>query len=124
VRNLPLVIAISIFGIVAGISVSVSGHATPFMVVSSALATVGIALIYTFNIGTTSGKWIGYQVFAGSIFFASAWMLSMNIAQAHSDPKDLSAATATIFCKPLDNSVGKSKLTNNTSSFPEPRGFL
>jgi MFS family permease len=122
VRNLPLVLAVSLFGIVAGISVSVSGHATPFTVVSSALATVGMALIYTFDIGTPSGKWIGYQVFAG-IFFAFAWMLSMNIAQAHSDPKDLPAATATIFCKPLDDLAGKGK-TNNDSSFPEPRWFL
>lgn len=98
VRNLPLVIAVSIFGVVSGVSVSVTGHATPFLVVSSALSIVGIGLIYTLDIGSSSGKWIGFQVFAG-IWFAWAWMLSMNIAQAHSDPKDLSSATATIFCR-------------------------
>lgn len=113
VRNLPLVIAVSVFGIVAGIAVSVTGHATPFKVVSSALATVGIALIYTLDIGSSAGKWIGYQVFAG-IFFAIAWMLSMNIAQAHSDPQDLSAATATIFCKLLSNHAPKTTLTTVT----------
>jgi MFS family permease len=101
VRNLPLVIAVSIAGIAGGVAVSITGHATPIMVVGSALATVGIGLIYTWDIGTSSSRWIGYQVFAG-FFFSLPWMLSMNIAQAHSDPKDLPSATATIFCKPLD----------------------
>ena len=97
VRNLPLVIAVMIAGMVGGITVSATGYAYPLMVGGSAVATVGIGLIYTWDIGTPIGKWIGYQFFAG-FFFSLPWMLSMNIAQAHSAPIDLPSATAMIFC--------------------------
>lgn len=98
VRNLPLVIAVSIAGLAGGVTVSATGYGTPWVVVSAVLATVGTGLIYTLDIGTHSGKWIGYQILAG-FFFAFPFMIAMNIAQAKSKPADMSSATSIIFCK-------------------------
>jgi len=47
IRNLPMVISVTIGGIIGGILVSKTGHATPFMVFGAAMATVGTGLIYT-----------------------------------------------------------------------------
>ncbi|THC93732.1 hypothetical protein EYZ11_006772 [Aspergillus tanneri] len=41
------------------------GWYQPFLIVGSMLAIIGGGLIYTFNIGTPTGKWIGYQIIAG-----------------------------------------------------------
>lgn len=101
VRNIPLVLAVCIFGMVGGILVSTTGHAVPFMVPSSALVVVGCGLIYTLDIGTNSAHWIGYQVCVGT-FLAIPWMMSINIVQSHSQPSDISAATSVVFCKTSD----------------------
>ncbi len=79
VRNLPFIIAIAICTIgsgefwtkalhhrpganrLPGISVSVWGHYTGIMVVGSIITTIGAGLIYTLNIGSGSGKWIGKE---------------------------------------------------------------
>ena len=82
IRNLPLVVGASIFSIVSGgrtqrshlTSVQSSqnaglittfGHVVPIFVLGAAIATVGNGLIYTLDIGSTSGQWIGYQALAG-----------------------------------------------------------
>ncbi|TVY36006.1 putative efflux pump [Lachnellula subtilissima] len=88
VRNLPTVIAVGIGGLAGGAAVSITGYATPFSVASSALATVGTGLLYTLDIGTSPGKWIGYQIIAG-FFFCFPYMNTMNIVQALSKPEDI-----------------------------------
>ncbi|KAK6073813.1 major facilitator superfamily transporter [Seiridium cupressi] len=96
VRNLPMVLAVSVAGIIGGTVVSKTGITTPFMIAGAAVTTVGCGLLYTIDIGTSSGKWIGYQILTG---FASAFpfQITMNIAQANSEPQDMSSATAIIF---------------------------
>lgn len=105
VRNLPMVISVSIAGLAGGAAVSVTGYATPFSVASSALATVGTGLLYTLDIGTSPGKWIGYQIIAG-FFFSFPFMNSMNIVQANSKPEDMASATSIVFCKLLLEYLG------------------
>jgi MFS family permease len=97
VRNLPMVIAVSIAGVLGGFLVSRTGLGTPFMIVSSALATVAAGLLYTWDVGTPSGKWIGYQILAG-FAYAFCFQITMNIAQATAEPQTMSSVTATIFC--------------------------
>lgn len=65
VRNLPLVIAASLFTIVAGVSISKTGHYWPVLLLGGILATIGAGLVYSLDIGSSSGEWIGYQVFVG-----------------------------------------------------------
>jgi hypothetical protein len=98
VRNLPLVLAVAIGSTVAGIVVSKTGHAAPFLLGGAVTTTVAAGLLYTLDIGSSSGKWIGYQIFYG-FTIGAGFQMPMNIGQAYSKPEDISAVTAIIFCK-------------------------
>ena len=50
---------------ISGGTITVFGYFTPFLVIGSALATVGCGLIYTLNENSSSGLWIGYQALTG-----------------------------------------------------------
>jgi hypothetical protein len=100
VLNLPLVLAIAVGSTVSGVIVSKTGHAAPFMLGGAVLATVSAGLIYTFDIGTSTAKWIGYQFFYGAAT-GLAFQMAINIAQASVEPADVSSVTATVFCRYL-----------------------
>ncbi|RKU40703.1 hypothetical protein DL546_003208 [Coniochaeta pulveracea] len=95
VDNLPLVLAAAVFALVGGAVVMKTGRAQQVMFVGSALATVACGLIYTFDIGTSQSKWIGYQFFVGATI-AFAVMHGLSIVQAYADPADLTAVTANL----------------------------
>jgi cyanate permease len=98
VLNLPLVIALALGSVVSGGAVSKTGHAAPFMMAGAILATVSGGLIYTFDIGTGTGKWIGYQIIYGAAI-GLGFQMGINVAQANAKIEDMSSVTATIFCK-------------------------
>jgi MFS family permease len=59
---LPLLLSNVVAVISCGISTSILGYYTPFLVVGSALLIVGSALLTTWSVNIGSGIWIGYQV--------------------------------------------------------------
>lgn len=65
VRNLPFVVGASICTVLSGILITVNGHYVPLMVVGSAIATVGVGMLYTLGVDSSSAKWIGYQALTG-----------------------------------------------------------
>ncbi|KAK0643173.1 putative efflux pump antibiotic resistance protein [Cercophora newfieldiana] len=93
VDNLPLVISGCLSIITGGIVVTKTRHATPFMALGAALTTVGCGLLYTLDIDTSTGKWIGYQILLG-FAIAFPFQNALNIAQANSTNEDMSMATA------------------------------
>ncbi|KAL8775751.1 MAG: hypothetical protein Q9203_003776 [Teloschistes exilis] len=95
VRNIPLVIAISLFSIVSGALISKFGHYIPIMIVSSVLGTIGAGLIYTLGQGSPSSHWIGYQALTG-IGLGLGLQIPIIVAQASVDPEDISSASALI----------------------------
>ena len=97
VDNLPIVISVGIFCVVGGVTVAKTGHATPTMFVGATIATIAIGLLYTLDLDTSTGKWIGYQILAGSAIAFSV-QSSLNIAQANVGPEDISAVTANLYC--------------------------
>ncbi|OAA63636.1 Major facilitator superfamily domain, general substrate transporter [Niveomyces insectorum RCEF 264] len=88
VRNLPLVIAVTISVLASGIWVSKTDRTGPVMVVGSALAAVASGLFYTFDVDTSTGKWIGYQILAG-VAWGGAWQMALNTVQVKAEPRDL-----------------------------------
>lgn len=98
VDNLALVIAGCLAVLAGGITVTKTRHATPFMAIGAALATVGTGLLYTLDVNTGSGKWIGYQILAGAAL-AFPFQNALNIAQADVDSEDISTVTATLYCR-------------------------
>jgi predicted MFS family arabinose efflux permease len=102
VRNLPFMITAILGSIAAGGSIAHNGSTTPLMVACAALGTVSCGLLYTLDIDTSTGRWIGLQILAGAAFGA-AFQIPVIHGQGTAKPEDLSATTATIMCKP-DNS--------------------
>jgi len=81
------------------------------LVLVAALATVGTGLIYTFDLNTSTGKWIGYQIICGFAFIFP-FQIPINVAQANAAPEDISSVTAIIFCKQAFSILlGENKLT-------------
>ena len=97
VHNLPLVLAAAVFALAGGAVVMKTGRAQQVIFVGSMLATVAIGLIYTFDIDTSTGEWVGYQIFVGATM-AFAIMHGLSMAQANVGLGDLTAVTANLLC--------------------------
>ncbi|KAH8659850.1 major facilitator superfamily-domain-containing protein [Xylariales sp. PMI_506] len=95
VRNLPLMISVTLTIISVGAVVARTGHAAPFMALCSMLAAVASGLFYTFNSGTTTGQWIGYQIIGG-IAWGGGWQNGLSVAQAYALPADIQSTTSII----------------------------
>ncbi|KAK1825869.1 putative HC-toxin efflux carrier [Podospora conica] len=95
VRNLPLILGVTFATIASGAFISKTGIAAPIAVGGAAVATVAAGLLYTLDIGTGSGKWIGYQILGG-IAYGVAFQVPIIIGQATSSAADLSSVTAII----------------------------
>ena len=93
VDNIPLVLGISLCTVVSGALISKSGIYVPFLLVGSALATIGVGLIYTLDIGTPSSHWIGYQALAG-IGIGIAIQVPIIANQAFVEMTEISSVTA------------------------------
>ncbi|KAK0619729.1 major facilitator superfamily domain-containing protein [Immersiella caudata] len=95
IRNLPMIIAVTLGTMVSGVFIAKTGIATPIMVVGSAIATIAVGLLYTLDIGTSSAKWISYQILAG-LFYGVAFQVPVIVTQSSADPQDMSSVTAII----------------------------
>jgi MFS family permease len=98
VKMLALIIPLTIAAIVQGFALSKVGIVPLFWIIGGVLGTVGCGLFYTFDIGTSTGKWIGYQILVG---FSAGWtfQIAMSNAQVHASPEDMSQATAIVNCE-------------------------
>lgn len=92
VRNLPFIIAVSFSTVASGALVSATGYYQPLLLGGTSIATIGAGLLYTMNINTTTGKWIGYQIVAGA-GWGTSFQIPMIAVQALSAPQDLASAT-------------------------------
>lgn len=72
-----------------------TGHAAPVLVIGAVLSAVSCGLMYTFDVDTSIGKWIGYQLFYG-FAIGSSFQMGITIAQANASIDVMSAVTATI----------------------------
>ena len=95
VRNIPIIVAVTFGTIFSGAFISKTGIATPLMVACAAIATISAGLMYTLDIGTDAGKWIGYQILAGAAY-GIAFQIPMIHAQGNAEPEDLAVTTALV----------------------------
>ncbi|KAH8803447.1 DNA repair protein RAD50 [Xylogone sp. PMI_703] len=93
VRNLPLIISMTLFVIVSGGLLTVVGYAQPFLIIGAAMSSVGAGLLYTLDIESSSSYWIGYQIFAG-IGLGLCFQIPIMYAQATAESEDVSVVTA------------------------------
>jgi MFS family permease len=98
VRNIPFIFAAIAGSIVVGGSIAKNGITMPLMVAGALVGTVSCGLLYTFDIGTPTGKWIGFQILAGAAY-GGAFQIPIIQAQGTAKPEDLSAITGILMCK-------------------------
>jgi hypothetical protein len=98
VRNLPLIIAITIATVSSGLGVSVTSRPLPFMVVAGVLASIGCGLLFTLTIGSSSAKWIGYQVITG-LGLGLGFQIPASIVQTTLPQIDIPSGSAIIICE-------------------------
>lgn len=98
VRNLPMIISVTISTIVSGALVSAFGYYQPLLIGGGVLATIGSGLLYMLDTDSSTGEWIGYQIIAG-VGWGLAFQIPMIAVQGTAKPKDLAAATGMLLCK-------------------------
>lgn len=98
VRNLPLIIGVTIATVASGIFITATGVYAPLMVGGAVLATIASGLLYTLDIDTSTGKWIGYQILGG-VGYGLSFQIPMIATQGTIAPDDLAPATAMVLCK-------------------------
>lgn len=101
VRNVPLILSVSICTVISGVLVTLFGQFGYLMILGSVFASIGCGLLYMLEIDTGSGKWIGYQIVAG-IGMGLGIQLPIIVNQAIVDPSDLASASAfTLFVQTI-----------------------
>ncbi|QYT00084.1 MFS transporter [Trichoderma simmonsii] len=93
VRNLPLIVAVVISMLCSGAYISATGIAAPIIVAGTALSTICTGFLYTLDIGTSEGKWIGYQIIGG-VGWGIASQIPIITVQATAPATDLAEVTA------------------------------
>jgi hypothetical protein len=110
-RSLPLILAMSIALLASSAIITRIGYYTPLLIVGGVLLTIGSGLIYTLDIGTPTGKYIGYQILVG-VGNGICSQLPLIIALAFSESEDIAITTALVLCRWMTlHSYNKSKLT-------------
>jgi hypothetical protein len=99
VRNLPMVISVSIAAMISGTLTTKTGQVWIWLPLGAGLATIAAGLFYTLGTDSKAGLWIGFQIIAG-FGFGFAWQAPMVRAQAESKPEDVSSTSAIVFCMP------------------------
>lgn len=101
------------------------------LVIGSVFLTIGAGLLYTLDIGTSAGNYIGYQILFG-VGVGTTIQVPVIVAQAFSAAQDIPAATTTVLCKspniPLPNEMADHHPQSSSSSValcpsPPPKAF-
>ncbi|GKT45902.1 putative efflux pump gsfJ [Colletotrichum spaethianum] len=95
VRNIPLIVLFSIATYGSGVAITKTGIAAPYLTVGSAIITIAAGLLFTLDVGTSTGKWVGYQILAG-FGYGLALQVPVIVAQAFAEPADIAPTTAII----------------------------
>ena len=98
VRNIPLIALFSVATFASGKAITKTGVAAPYLLASSVIVTISAGLLYTLDIGTSTGKWVGYQILAGA-GYGMGLQVPLVISQAFAEPADIAPVTAIIICK-------------------------
>ena len=65
IMTVPIILALVIANILAGVVVTHTGYYTPFLIASSVFMSIGSGLLSTFTTTTNHAKWIAYQCLFG-----------------------------------------------------------
>lgn len=95
VRTLPLVLGDGLFATLSGTALGVIGYYMPLLTLGGVLTTVASGLLYTLDLNSGPGAWIGYQAMAG-IGVGCSIQVPMMASQAVVAVQDISTISAII----------------------------
>ncbi|KAH8585724.1 major facilitator superfamily domain-containing protein [Bisporella sp. PMI_857] len=121
IRNIPILLAVVVGTIFSGAGTTNLGYYTPFMIASTILTSIGAGLLTTWDLDTSSKKWIGYQILAG-IGIGLGLQIPLIAVQAVLDMSEIPIATALVIFMQLFGasifvSAGNSVLTNRVINY-------
>nr|OQO31191.1 hypothetical protein B0A51_01570 [Rachicladosporium sp. CCFEE 5018] len=93
IRNLALIIPLTISTIFCGAVMTLYGHFTLLLVLGSMMGTIGCGLIYTLGVDSTAAAWVGSQILTG-IGLGMCFQTPVMAAQALAPQEDLATASA------------------------------
>ena len=113
---LPLIMGQVVMVIVSGGLVSKIGYYAPFLLASTTLMSIGAGIITTFEVNTSSGKWIAYQLIFG-LGIGTGFQMPLIGAQTCLAPSEVPIGTAImVFAQSIGGalfvSVGQNIFTN------------
>lgn len=116
IRNLPLILSVTVFSIFAGAMTTVFGYYTPFIWAGTAVLCIGTGLLTTLKVDSPMSVWIGYQIITGA-GVGLAMQQPMIAAQTVLKMEDIPVGSAVvIFFQTLGGalfiSVGQNVFTN------------
>jgi hypothetical protein len=103
--NLPMLLGVVIMAMVAGFLITLTGYYTPFILMSTAVASLGMGLLSTLKPGSGHSMWIGYEALFG-LGIGAGLMQTVLIAQTVLDIDDTPTGTAAlIFFQTLGGAI-------------------
>jgi hypothetical protein len=84
-----------LFAVVSGALLSLIGYYMPLLTLGGVLTTIASGLLYTLDLNSGSGEWIGYQAIAG-IGVGICIQVPIMAGQAVVDVQDLSVISAVV----------------------------
>lgn len=98
VRTVPLIALFSVATFASGKFITKTGAAAQVLVASSVVVTAAAGLLFTLDIGTPTGKWVGYQILVG-LGYGIGLETPLVIAQTFAEASDVATVTAIMICK-------------------------
>ncbi|KAJ9622238.1 hypothetical protein H2204_011586 [Knufia peltigerae] len=92
---LPIVLSSSFFAIACGVIMSLWGRYVPVILIGSVPMTVGAGLLYTLDVNSSTGKWVGFQLLVGT-GCGLVLQVPVMVAQSIVESADISTVTAII----------------------------
>ncbi|KAL5533396.1 hypothetical protein ACEPAF_5172 [Sanghuangporus sanghuang] len=112
IRSIPYLVSITISSLIVGALITKIGYYVPFLWVGSAVFTVGAGLLFTLQVATSTGKWIGYQILSG-LGAGAGLQVPYLAVQAVLNSKDMPIGNAIImFSNALGGSIAISVAQN------------
>jgi hypothetical protein len=103
--NLPMLLSLIIFTIIAGGGITNLGYPGPFLLLSAVVGSIGAGLLTTFKVSTAHPAWIGFQVVYGAGMGLGV-QLALIIVQAALAAEDIPIATPVmIFAQTLGGTI-------------------
>ncbi|OJJ56549.1 hypothetical protein ASPSYDRAFT_47832 [Aspergillus sydowii CBS 593.65] len=95
IQLLPLMLATVVSSVLSGILVTVFGYYTPFLIGSTAFASIGAGLVTLYSIDIPNAKWIGYQILLGA-GVGAGFQIPLTAVQTILSPEDIPQGTAAV----------------------------